>query len=188
LQPIGPAMRLKGWQFFFLILTTIGLIAALFPLFFNIGRQTHVNSIEIAQARWSRLAPSTYGFLLRISKTTPNFAPGREGPSQVRINVRVREGKVVQAEMDGRFIKPDGEKKWDMEGVFDHLNLLSRIGCAGDYLAADFHPGDGHPMHWVHSVKSGPEAHREEGDLVLEILQGFTSTENELETQGHTDE
>ncbi|MFM8931615.1 MAG: hypothetical protein ACKOS8_07035 [Gemmataceae bacterium] len=155
------------WKWFFLLLAMTGIVAALLPVIFSRERQLTGDELRRAQAVWATRGPGDYTLLVRWKKQELSKEGGRPAPVVMRLKLRFRDSRLVEASRDGNFIPVDQFSDWGAEGVFGKLQgFLDRVKPK-DYLVVDFAPTDGHPRHWVLVTRGGPDSCREEVDLVL---------------------
>lgn len=160
-------MQTNRWRFFFVLLTLVGLAAALFPVFFTRERQLTFEDIERAQNAWSLHGPQDYTMLIRWQRQNlPNSGP-RPDPVLRRMKLRFRKQQLVEASLDGAFVPLENLTGWDSLGVFQRLRDYRIQARPKDLLVVDFARADGHPRHWVWVHRGGNDPCREEVDLVL---------------------
>ncbi len=172
----GVAPRRRGnWIAFFVVLTLLGLGAAIGPVLFNLRQQLRLDQVEAAHERWRENAPRSYDLEYTIKYD--------RGPMPERYLVLVREGRMVFAARDGEvlYLEPGvGAATGALGGAFTDgagLGIEAMFARAEtvlreeeeasrrNYVTGIFDVADGHPKRFVYRVRGTDQ--REEWNLLL---------------------
>jgi hypothetical protein len=144
-----PARSNRGWVVFFVVLATLAAAGVALNWSFNVRQQLKRENLEAARALWEKHRPANYD--LEYTKQRG------DSPSETFV-VKVRGGKVVSAELDGRELERRLFAAHDMRGLFDDIERFLEMDSKPDsprvFATAVFDATDGHLVHYVRSVSA----------------------------------
>jgi hypothetical protein len=155
----------RNWIWFYASVLVLGAAAVAINWAYNARQQLTREQLAAAQDRWDKHGPADYDLV--IEKTFQSGAS--DAPATDRIEVRVRNKKVVDAKLDGRPLERRLWDQYDMPGWFDFverfLEIDSTPGAPRTFRSAVFDPDTGALERFRRSV-SGTHERQE---LVLKL-------------------
>jgi len=145
-------MKNKRWLWFFLVVIVLGLAAVSSLIAFNWSRQLKPDELAAARLHWGQRGPRSYQLTYVIK-----IGLDEQATSYV---VRVRDGRVVSASVNGLPEKRQRFGYYGMEALFDYMGdflendakLRRRI-----YIHGVFDPQTGALREFVRRVMGGNE-------------------------------
>jgi hypothetical protein len=134
---------------FFLILGGLTVAAIALNWSYNVKQQLKREHLDAARALWQKERPANYDL---------EYIQQRGDSAAETFLVKVRGGKVVSAELDGRGLERRLFASHDMGGLFDDMERFLEIDSKPEspraYAVATFDGTDGHLLHYVRSVSA----------------------------------
>jgi hypothetical protein len=168
-----PPRRSRRWIGFFVVLAVLGVTAMIAPLVFNWRIQLRPEQLADARKRWQENAPANYDleYLVELKQET------EAEPEKSEYLVQVRAGRVVLVMDTGEVLYLDPSlaiiagpsvlalssedaSKYGVPALFDEIEAALRQDekeGRKNYAQAQFDPEDGHPLHYVRSVRGTKE-------------------------------
>jgi len=139
-----PAQRSKKWVWFFLLLAALAVTGVTIEIWSNLSQQLTLEKLAAAHDVWRAKGPRDYYLDYEVKREdNPDPAPH----AGEKYTVRVTDGK-GQPPRPGEF--------GSMDDLFDEIERRLRAdrepGSPRAFVKATFDAGDGHIVHYVHSV------------------------------------
>jgi hypothetical protein len=194
---VPPAARRQShphrWVWFFALLATLGVIAVVIPIVYNLRQQLRPEQLAEARERWRQHGASDYDLAFEVKYDTE--------PRADEHAVQVRGGKVVSWAINGQDLarapgdtlppsqraeaSAGGEallemwKRPDVEGLFNMMQKWleedAASGSRRNFATANFDSRDGHPLRYVHRVAGTRQ--RQEWNIKLTRIEPGSKTE-----------
>lgn len=168
-----PRRRQRRWIVFFLILAVLSTVAIIAPLAYNLSIQLRPEQLADARRRWQENGSANYDLQYLVERKHPSDLE----PDKNEYLVKVRDGRMVLVVDTGDILYVDPvlaavmgpsilalssetASHYGVSALFEEIaEALRRDEGEGrkNYTQAQFDPRDGHPLHYVHSVRSTKE-------------------------------
>jgi hypothetical protein len=157
--------RSRGWVWFFAVLAVLAAAAIGINWAYNARQQLTPQQLQAAWDLWKRNGPADYDLV--VEKTINSAAA--DGEIRDRIEVQVRDRKVVAATLNGAPLERRLWDEYDVPGWFgfveDFLKIDTKPGAPRTFRAAEFDPHTGQLLRFRRRV-SGT---RERQEIVLRL-------------------
>jgi hypothetical protein len=191
---VSPRGRNRRWVWFFAVLATLGVVAVVIPIVYNLRQQLRPDQLAEARERWRQNGARDYDLAFEVKYDTD--------PQADEHAVKVRDGKVVSWVVNGEELArtpaqsptplqrgeapPGGEallevwKQPDVAGLFNMMQKwLEEDAAAGgrrNFATASFDVRDGHPTRYIHRVAGTRQ--RQEWNIKLTRVEPGARTES----------
>src|SRR4051794_2555767 len=118
--------RNRNWIWFFAVVAMLGAAAIAIPWVYNSRQQLTMEQLTAAEDRWDKSGPANYDLV--IEKTIQSATA--DDVLKDRIEVKVRDKKVVEATMDGRTLERRLWNEYDVPGWFGFVERFMQIDTA----------------------------------------------------------
>lgn len=165
--------RSRRWIAFFVVLGVLSTLAIVVPLVYNLSIQLRPEQLAEARRRWQENAPANYDLKYLVET---KHASAIE-PEKREYLVQVRDSRVVFVADTGEVLYLDpslaigagpsvlaltseNARNYGVPALFDEIEAaLRRDEMEGrkNYTQAQFDGKDGHPLHYIHSVRGTKE-------------------------------
>ena len=166
-QSVRNGKKRRVWVYFFVVLTTLGVVALVLPFLYNLRIQLKPEELAAARGKWQANGPRDYDLDLMRREDRQEAAD--------EYHIKVRDGRVtsVVGRAEGILLidetvglalgpciranpPPDNMPPCTVEEMFDEMErrLKRDVDSAGrrNYATAQFDTRDGHPHRYVHRV------------------------------------
>jgi hypothetical protein len=154
-----------NWIWFFVVLAVLGAGAVAINWAYNKRQQLTMAELTRNEEQWDKVGPADYD--LTIEKTIQSAAEDK--PQQHRIEVQVRQKKVVSARDEQGILPKRVWDEYDMSGWFGFIERFLQIDAAAGapraFCSAEFEPATGQLRHYIRSVSTT----RERQELTLRL-------------------
>ena len=129
-----PARRNRRWIWYFVLLFTMAFVATVVLIVFNLQQQLKPEQLAAARKLWKEAGPADYtmSYSMRVN----------ENADPDRYSVKVRNGRVLEAQYNGQAEPPERYHYRGMEGLFDFIEEFMKIdsekGSPKTYVRAIF--------------------------------------------------
>ena len=168
-----PHRRSRRWIGFFVVLGVLSAIAVVVPLVYNLSIQLRPEQLAEARRRWQGNGPDNYDLQYLVEMKHEADVE----PEKSEYLVKVRDGRVVLVAESGEVlyldpslalvagsgalaVSSEGPGSYGVPALFDRIEAARRRDEAAgrkNYTQAQFDPKDGHPLHYIHSVRGTKE-------------------------------
>jgi hypothetical protein len=146
--PAPQRKRSNAWIWYFALLAVLTVLASGILVAYNLRQQLTVEQLEAARKRWEEKGPASY--LLAFTKRLGDKTESEQ------LLVRVRNGKVESATLNGQALEDRLKGYYTMPALFDQieesLEKDAKPGARRAYVRAQFDPADGHLLEYVRRV------------------------------------
>lgn len=165
-----PARRKnRNWIWVFVAFALLGVAAIAINWTYSAGQPLTEEKLRVARELWKKNRPTNYDLKV-VRATTYASSDGSSGTTVDRIDLQVRNAKVVSFLLNGREPEPlinrEGQRNvdeegrqrasYDVDGLFDamqeFMELDKRQGTRS-FLRASFHKQDGHVTLFTRQVQ-----------------------------------
>jgi hypothetical protein len=142
--------RNRGWIWYFVILALLTITSVTIMIAYNKSQQLKPEQLAVARALWAEKGPADYD----MEYTQIGSASGT-------IDVKVRNGVIVSATLDGRPLDPAQHRYYDMRGLFNSIDGFlehdQKPGQPRTFTKATFSAQDGHVIRYIRRVPGSSE-------------------------------